>query len=211
MRKSPVQFVQRALVALVSVVLASSASGAQGFTVNGTLTTSSPAFDSPNFGQPPASTAGLGNVFFFGASAFTVSQTGSYTFNSTASFGGASDVPPNSPALFVYANSFNPALPLQNVLAGASTISYLGSAVLPLTLTLQSSTSYVLVTSTFLEGDVGTFQSSCSPSANNPGGRCLLGGNTVVPEPSTILLSTSGLLALAFAARRRRSSRVLQG
>jgi hypothetical protein len=214
MRNPRFKIFTRVLCAL-ALVITGSAADAQGFVVSGTLAAGGPEFQSPNFSpgtgplQPPDMI--VEERFFLSAVNFTVSVTGNYVFNSTASF--TSLVDPEAtggqPALFLYAGAFDPLAPLQNVLFGATAVNFETNLLLPATLPLVAATPYVLVTTSFFAQDIGAFQTTCTPAAGNPNGACLLGtsggGDTVVPEPSTVLLSASGLLALALFARRRRA------
>ena len=214
MRNRSFQKCTRVLCGLAAIVLSSTAAQAQGFVVSGTLAVGGPEFASPNFSpntsplQPPDMI--VPDRFFLSAANFSVTVTGNYVFNSTASF--TSLIDPNAvgglPALFLYQGTFNAALPLQNVLAGATAVDFGMNLLLPATISLAAQTQYVLVTTSFFAQDIGGFETTCNPAADNPNGACRLGllgePETVVPEPSTVVLSATGLLALAFFARRRR-------
>jgi hypothetical protein len=170
-----------AIRALSMVALATATAGAQVIVRTGTLG-SGPLFDSPNFGitPPPSTTFGLAQ-FYFDAFPFTVGQTSLYSFNSTATF---------DPAIFLYSTSFNPAAPLTNIIFGASNVPFFDNPGLPLATGLTAGTQYVLVTSSFDIFATGSFTSTISRVG-------------VVPEPTSLLLTASGMLLVGFAVRRR--------
>jgi hypothetical protein len=153
-------------------------------------------FNSPNFGTPPTTTADLG-AFPYISAGFSVTESGTYSFGNGFTF---------PAAVFLYANAFNPAMPLENILFGASNEPFEGNPGTPFFQSLLAGINYVVVVSTFFNNETEVPVSSpvanigC-PNACAPGQ--IVTVTSVVPEPSTVLLSASGLFALAFAARRR--------
>lgn len=201
MRKSTVQTFKRALFALASVVLVSPAAGAQDFTINGSFTANSPMFDSPNFGRPPESTVGFGATFPYDAFGFAVTQSGNFEFDVTTSFDDPDPDMGDGGVLFLYANAFVPGTPLANIILGATSVDFVGAPQVPVIEFLTAGINYTLVTSTFVQGSIGTFTTTIRQLDNREPPP-----TNVVPEPSTVVLSASGMLALAFMARRRRST-----
>ena len=216
MRYAPIRYTICAINVMAMLFLATVSAQAQTLTVSGVLgggpTFRSPVFSppltSPGAPIPPTSLANLGENFFFDSFAFSVTQNGNYVFGSTATLTSADfEFMDGPPALFLYLGTFNPAQPLQNVLFGATTINFDdgGNLLLPVTISLSQQAQYTLVTTSLFALDFGVFETTCGPTTDNPNGRCERLSTSVVPEPSTVVLSASGLLAMAFIARRRKS------
>ncbi len=167
-------------VAIVVALAGSSMALGQTFTGS---TITGPTFNRPVAGTPPTSLSGAGTAVRFDTLTFTVSASGSYTFQSTAT----------SPAnwdnyTFLYVNSFNPSSALANVLVGNDDNLSIGLS--GFTIALTAGTTYVHVETGFFNTDFGAY----SLAIRGPGTA------TVVPAPGAMALLGLG----ACAVRRRR-------
>ncbi|WP_309706979.1 PEP-CTERM sorting domain-containing protein [Armatimonas sp.] len=162
-----------------------------------TLTAASPTFNRPLSGTPVTSLSGVGTAVSYGALTFIPDSTQTYTFETTAATlatGTADDT-----FLVLYQGSFNPASPLTNALvadddAGVGSLSLMSRA-------LTGGTTYILVTTTFNNGQFGpitTRISSAAPATLNLGGAS-------APEPGTLALLGTALVALPLIRRRKTS------
>ena len=108
MRRAGALFVASLLVAGGLFVLTAAPASAASASTSVTVTFSDPAWQRPNEGSPPGSTAS--GDYAWDAAAFKVTTSGPTTVSSvvTSGFGNF---------LCVYATAFNPAAPLSNVVA----------------------------------------------------------------------------------------------
>ncbi|PND39435.1 hypothetical protein C1O66_19125 [Paucibacter aquatile] len=170
------------LAALAAACLLSTAGAAQAETYqfSGDIS-SSPTFQRLIGSGPNLST--VANAVHFNAFEFSVSQAGSYSFESlvpgdTSPTGGVWDN-----YLFLYQTAFNPADARVNILKGSSGLGF-GAA--KLSLDLSAGSRYVLVTSGYLNKDMGSFVNTINGA----------GQVSPVPEPASAALLLAGLLAL---------------
>lgn len=108
----------------------------------------------PTYGRALADCSGLssaGNGVAYVATPFQVSAAGSYEILSEQSFDGF---------IFIYAPSFNPANALSNCVVGDDDFTSTGDS--QIVTTLNPGTNYVLVSTAFSAGDVGTFANTIS-------------------------------------------------
>lgn len=121
---------------------------------------------------------------------FSVDTDGVYTFRSFAA--GLRAGTPWDQYLFLYADAFDPTMPLMNGIAGNDDFNEIGRSGFDVALTVG--TAYYLVTTGFSNADGGGFLNIIrGPGEILP----------AIPEPGTYALLVMGLFAVAFAARRR--------
>jgi len=144
-------------------------------------------FDRPNAGVPPTTLSGI--IVPFNAQMFMVSLDGTYNFTLTADFNDF------VPVLVLYENSFDPSTPLSNALVAIGP---------PFSFDLIAGTTYIIVPTRATSGTNGVFHGTIS----GPGEITPVGG-VIVPEPTTMLLLTTGLAGVAVKIRKnkRRESR----
>ncbi|MCV2420978.1 PEP-CTERM sorting domain-containing protein [Paucibacter sp. DJ2R-2] len=133
----------------------------------------------------------VANAVHFNAFEFSVDQAGSYSFESlvpgdTGTTGGVWDN-----YLFLYQTAFNPADARVNILKG---VSGLGFGPATMNFDLNTGGRYVLVTSGYLNKDMGSFVNTINGA----------GQVSPVPEPGAAALLLAGLLALAVVVATRR-------
>lgn len=168
------------LIAIAGLALATTPALAQTIVGN---TTGAPTYNRAlqGFGGLSA----VGTATHYQVIAFTVSITGSYTWQNTAT----------SPAnwdnfTFIYQNSFNPAAALVNGVASNDDNPSVGLS--GFTVALTAGTNYFYVVTGFDNDDQGAWRADVSSTS---------GGQVIVPAPSALALAGMGLLA---AGRRRR-------
>jgi hypothetical protein len=105
--------------------------------------------------SPPVALSAVGTAVPFSAQSFTVSTAGLYSLQSTT-------VPSSGwdNYTFLYANSFNPASPLTNILIGNDDNLALGLS--GFSLNLVAGTTYFFVTSGAQNSDFGSFSNTFS-------------------------------------------------
>lgn len=176
------QFALKLLTA-ATLVATGSASHAIIYTYTGDTT------GAPTFNRPLGDLSGLsfvGSAVNYDAFEFSVSAAGNYTFLTTADF---------DSFLILYSPSFDPSNSLSNALVANDDL-LPGFTTSGFVYTLNTGTSYVLVNTSFANGEAGNF----STTIGGPG------AVTPVPEPAAYALMALGLLAVG-AAKWRQSSR----
>ena len=121
---------------------------------------------SPTFNRPSgcANLSGVGTAVSFHQQAFTVDTAGSYTMTVL------NTSPDIDTVMVLYQGSFSAASPLTNCIAYNDDTAGLG-ALSRITQTLATGTTFVLVTTTFDNGEVGSFNNEIT----GPGGISLVG------------------------------------
>lgn len=99
-----------------------------------------------NAANPPTTLSGVGTAVPFDAVSFTVSATGGYRMQSTGSWDNY---------LLLYANGFDPATPLANVVIGNDDLGAVGVA--GFAVTLEAGKPYVLVTNGYRNSFTGKY------------------------------------------------------
>lgn len=135
-------------------------------------------FDRPNAGSPPTTLSGT--IVAFNAQMFMVSLDGPYVFTLTADF---------IPFMVLYENTFDPETPLSNALIASEP---------PFTFDLSAGPTYIIVPTRINSGSIGSFLGTIS----GPGEITPVGG-VVIPEPTTMLLLSTGLAGVAVKLRRK--------
>ena len=148
---------------------------AQAIVVVGT-TTGAPTWNRPLAGTPPTALSGVGTAVPYTVLPFTVSTSGSYVVQSTATAPASWD---NFTVL--YQTAFSAATPLVNALVANDDNPSIGLA--GFTSALTAGTSYFLITTGFGNTNFGEY----SNSITGPG------TITVVPEPGSVALLGLGL------------------
>ena len=159
-------------------------------------TAGGPIWNRPVAGNPPVAPAsGVATDVPYHVQAFTVDLVGSYSFLST----GVNPVDWDN-YTFLYSDSFTPASPFVNVVIGNDDNP--GVGVSGFTANLLTGTNYFFITTGFSNSDEGSFSNSISGPGNITAGS----GVSNTPEPSSILLLSSGLLLAAFRLRSKSST-----
>lgn len=144
-------------------------------------TTGAPTFDRPFFDFSDLSGSGVGVAYR--THSFTVDTDGDYTFLLS---GLGFDT-----FLFLYANAFDPAAPLDNGVRGDDDL--ISTNTSGFESPLSAGTVYIAVITGFDSDEVGAY----SITLTGPG---LI---SAVPEPSTWLMLAFGLAAVGYAQRRK--------
>ena len=138
-------------------------------------------FNRPNAGAPPTTLSGL--TVPFNAQGFMVSIDGPYSFTLTA------DLNDFVPFLVLYQNSFDASTPLSNALIADGAFAF----------NLSSGTTYMIVPTRLSPSLDGTFHGTIT----GPGEITPVGG-VIIPEPTTMVLLSTGLLGIAAKVKRRK-------
>jgi hypothetical protein len=176
-------------IALGLTALAAISPQAQAATLNTGTTIGAAIWNRPIIGNPPTALSAVGTAVPYSAFGFTVSDPGSYTFQSTATS------PTNWDNFTVlYQKTFNPANPLINAVISNDDNPTIGLS--GFTIALDPSTNYFLVTTGFGNGDFGAFTNTITGV-----GTATAIATTAVPEPATIL---GTLTAVGYGVYSRR-------
>ena len=138
-------------------------------------------FNRPNAGTPPTTLSGT--IVPFNAQMFTVSINGPYSFTLTSVFNDF------VPFMVLYENQFDASTPLSNALIADGG---------PFTFDLLAGTTYTIVPTRITSGMAGVFSGTIS----GPGEIQPVNG-VVIPEPTTMLLLSTGVAALALKIGRK--------
>jgi hypothetical protein len=186
----------RRLIAAASLATLAGLASAAPLNFAGELSRDDPTFHRPAAGNPPVFLGLAGWNASFDALPFHVTQTGSYrieTVSASLSGGFAQDT-----FIALYEGAFDPSNPLLNAL-GADDDS--GAGLLSaLTRTLNASSQYTLVVTSFLSGQYGRYSGTITGLDQ---GSAVAGPRGEVPLPSTLALVPLALAALALTRRRR--------
>jgi hypothetical protein len=164
------------------------APAAASVTFTGT-TAGGPTFTRPLEGLPPTALSGIGAGVAYDVTGFTVSQSGGYDFLMTGLDPDGWDT-----FLFVYADGFDPADPLANVLAGNDDLGGIGLSGFD-DLGLDAGTLYFAVATGFASDAEGRY----ALRIDGPG--------TVaapIPEPAAWAMMLAGFVLAGVALRVRR-------
>jgi hypothetical protein len=163
------------------------------FTYTGT-TIGGPIWNRPvdNFSSPPTAIAGAsGTAVPYSSFGFTVSDAGSYVFQSAANFDNFT---------VLYQNYFNPTDPIFNAIIANDDNTSIGLS--GFTTALNTNTNYFLVTTGFDNPDAGAFSNTIAGVGN-----ILPGTVTSVPEPATIVGSLAAFGYVAYSRRKMKQTR----
>jgi hypothetical protein len=149
-------------------------------------TTGGPTFNRP-FGT--AQLSGVGTNVAYEVNEFTISDSGSYTFNLNAQTSGFDTY------LLIYQNVFNPLNQLSNLLAANDD----GGPGLnsQATLNLATGTNYFAVVTGFDNGDFGAYELIARSDVGS------VSLTSAIPEPATWLMMILGFAGVGLQLRRR--------
>lgn len=180
-------------LALLFLVFSASVALADTVTFTGT-TAGGPTWNRPVAGTPPTPpVSGVGTNVAYTVTQLSVSLSGSYVFQQTATNPVAWDN-----YTFLYQNSFNPLSQFTNVLIGNDDNPNIGLS--GFTFNLNAGTTYLLVSTGFSNTDAGEW----STTITGQGIITVGGGGTNVPEPATMILLGSGIVGIGMKLRKRR-------
>lgn len=147
----------------------------------------------PTFNRPledGSSLSAVGTGVRYDSFEFTVASSGDYAFVTTGLF---------DTFAFLYANGFNPASPLTNLVTADDDLISSPFTTSGFGVALTAGVQYTLVNTGFSSTDFGAFSTLISgPGAIRPSG-----GVAVVPEPDTVTLLFAGVALMAWLVRRR--------
>ena len=151
-------------------------------------TAGAPIWNRPTEGAPPISLSGVGTEVPYQATLVSVSANGSYTFNMNSTTGWDSYA-------FLYADPFNAASPLANVLIGDDNNGSPSNE--QFTINLTTGIQYVFVGTGYGNADFGAYRLDVTSQAGTA-------TFAPVPEPASMTALAIGGLALL---RRRRATK----
>jgi hypothetical protein len=161
-----------------------------------TVTYSGTTVGGPVWNRPVSNCAGLsgvGTATPYSTQQFYVTSAGAYDFFSNQSGGGTQPDGGFDGFIFVYQDSFNPATPLTNCVAGNDDAAVIGLSEI-LGLALDANRTYVYVTTGFGNTDAGPFSNQITG-----GGNIVLGPAPAQQHVAVDSMSSAGLLGLALA------------
>ncbi len=161
-----------------------------------TITYTGNTLGGPTWNRPFADCTGLsgvGTATPYSTQQFYVTTAGAYDLFSDQGYGGGTAQPQGGfdGFIFVYADSFNPASPSTNCIAGDDDAGVIGLSEI-LGLPLDANRTYVFVTTGFGNSDAGPFTNQISGPGN-----IVLGPAPAIAHVQVDSLSNAGLLALA--------------
>jgi PEP-CTERM motif len=149
-------------------------------------TTGGPTYNRTLSGAPPTNLSGVGTAVPYQTLGFTVDTTGTYVMQTTSANWSSADT-----YLSLYSFSFDPSLPLLNIIAadddaGTNALSLINSV-------LTTGVQYYLVVASFENSEFGAFTGTIESAS---GTATLDNPTNTVPVPSSVALLGLGALAL---------------